>query len=391
MFMETNFINSELQNLADNISNKEELLLAIDLLISKQKKETETLRENFDRLNVIIDLIPNTISWVNRDMTYFGVNRALANTCGIAPEEFVGKTIGFHTREQFFNDFVSELFNSSNNTIYRDLESKIGEKTHTFLVSGTKLQDKDKAVIIGVDITELTLLKGHISFTEKLATLGEMFAGIIHDINNPLMTIEGNVKRIKKKIVDDEVTLLLNKIEMSSQKISKIVQGIKVYIRQDGDQPYKIEEIGLILEDATIICENKLKDHEITLRIDPRLKNIKLNCHFTQMFQVFVNLISNSIDAISNLSEKWIEINLIEENKESGLITIQVIDSGNGIPKDLQEKIFNAFYTTKERGVGSGLGLSLCKKILETHGGKLFIDDDQPHTTFILELKKYQI
>lgn len=389
--METNFINSELQNLADNISNKEELLLAIDLLISKQKKETETLRENFDRLNVIIDLIPNTISWVNRDMTYFGVNRALANTCGIAPEEFVGKTIGFHTREQFFNDFVSELFNSSNNTIYRDLESKIGEKTHTFLVSGTKLQDKDKAVIIGVDITELTLLKGHISFTEKLATLGEMFAGIIHDINNPLMTIEGNVKRIKKKIVDDEVTLLLNKIEMSSQKISKIVQGIKVYIRQDGDQPYKIEEIGLILEDATIICENKLKDHEITLRIDPRLKNIKLNCHFTQMFQVFVNLISNSIDAISNLSEKWIEINLIEENKESGLITIQVIDSGNGIPKDLQEKIFNAFYTTKERGVGSGLGLSLCKKILETHGGKLFIDDDQPHTTFILELKKYQI
>jgi signal transduction histidine kinase len=63
-------------------------------------------------------------------------------------------------------------------------------------------------------------------------------------------------------------------------------------------------------------------------------------------------------------------------------------DSGTGIPKDLQEKIFNAFFTTKGRGVGSGLGLSLCKKILEDHSGGLAIDNTQLHTTFIITLKK---
>jgi signal transduction histidine kinase len=61
---------------------------------------------------------------------------------------------------------------------------------------------------------------------------------------------------------------------------------------------------------------------------------------------------------------------------------------GNGIPKEYQDKIFNAFFTTKDRGVGSGLGLSLCRKILEAHGGSLAIDNSAPHTTFLVELKK---
>ena len=379
--------NSELQKLVEKYSDKDELLLAIDQLISQQKSDTSHLRAEFERLNVIIDLIPNTISWVNCDMTYFGVNSALANTCGVRPADFVGKTIGFHTKERFFYEFVTELFRSPNNTIYREIEARLSGVNHTYLVSGTKLDDKDKAVVIGVDITELTQLKGHVSFTEKLATLGEMFAGIIHDINNPLMMIEGNVKRARKKIEDEEVLDLLSKIEMSSKKISKIVQGIKVYIRQDQEQPHETEELGRILDDAIIICEHKLKEKSVMLTLDPRLNSLKINCNFTQMFQVFVNLITNSIDAISGLSDKWIEINLLDENKE-GKICIQLSDSGNGIPQEIQEKIFNAFFTTKGRGVGSGLGLSLCKTILEAHGGNLSIDNTKINTTFTIELKK---
>lgn len=377
--------NPEIQHLLDQKLSPHEMAQAFDEILFQEKQNNSLMKKEYERLSVIINLIPNTISWVNSDMTYFGVNKALADTCNTTPEEFVGKTIGFHTKERFFYEFVTELFRSKSDTIYRELEARISNVDRTYLVSGTKLEDKEKAVVIGVDITELTKFKDHVSFTEKLADLGEMFAGIIHDINNPLMMIEGNVKRIKKRVTDEESVELLTKIEMSSKKISKIVKGIKVYVRQDGDEPHTMENLGSIIDDALVICENKLKESMVSVALDPKLNDIVIPCHFTQIFQVFVNLISNSVDAISTLQEKAIEITATERDSK---YIIKFQDSGNGIPQEYQDKIFNAFFTTKDRGVGSGLGLSLCRKIVEAHGGSLAIDNNALHTTFILEFKK---
>ncbi len=379
------FKNPEIQNLLDKKLSPHEMAAALDEILHLERQKNNEIKKEYDRLSVIINLIPNTISWVNSDMTYFGVNKALADTCNTTPEDFVGKTIGFHTKERFFYEFVTELFRSKSDTIYRELEARISNVDRTYLVSGTKLEDKEKAVVIGVDITELTKLKDHVSFTEKLANLGEMFAGIIHDINNPLMMIEGNAKRIKKRITDEESLELLSKIEMSSQKISKIVKGVKVYIRQDGDEPHTMENLGSIIDDALVICENKLKESMVAITLDPKINKIIIPCHFTQIFQVFVNLISNSVDAISGLQEKAIEITASETESR---YVIKFQDSGNGIPKEFQDLIFNAFFTTKDRGVGSGLGLSLCRKILEAHGGSLAIDNNAKNTTFIIEFKK---
>lgn len=380
------YSNPEIASLANKKLSAEELLKAFDEILSSERAKNTELKTEHERLSVIIDLIPNTISWVNRDMTYFGVNKALADTCGVTPQDFVGKTIGFHTKERFFYEFVTDLFRSPSNTIYRELEARISGTDRTYLVSGTKLNDKDKAVVIGVDITELTALKGHVSFTEKLATLGEMFAGIIHDINNPLMMIEANAKRIKKRVEDEEVHELLTKIDMSSKKIGKIVHGIKVFIRQDGEAPFTNENLGTIIDDSLTICEHKLKESKVAVHLDQKLNQIQIPCNFTQIFQVFVNLLSNSIDALEKAQEKWIEITVKESNKDQVVISFK--DGGTGIPADLQAKIFNAFFTTKDRGVGSGLGLSLCKKILEAHGGSLQIDNTNKNTCFLITFKK---
>lgn len=377
---------AEIRNLVSKKLSTEELALEFDKILSKEREEYAQVKSEYERLNVIINLIPNTISWVNSDMTYFGVNKALADTCFVKPEDFVGKTIGFHTKERFFYEFVTELFRSKSDTIYRELEARISGVDRAYLVSGTKLEDKNKAVVIGVEITELSKLKDHVSFTQKLANLGEMFAGIIHDINNPLMMIEANVKRVKKLVAHEEADELLTKIEMSSQKISKIVRGIKVYISQEGrDEPFVSENLGSIIDDAIVICENKLKEHMVSITLDPKVSLIYIPCHYTQIFQVFVNLISNSIDAISHLQEKSISIN-VEEQADKVIVKFR--DSGLGIPLDIQEKIFNAFFTTKDRGVGSGLGLSLCRKILESHKGSLEIDNNAKNTTFIITFCK---
>ncbi len=377
--------NPEITSLIQQNLSVDQLALAFDELLSKERLGYSEIKKEHERLNVIINLIPNTISWVNSDMTYFGVNKALADSCNIPPSDFVGKTIGFHTQERFFYEFVTELFRSKSDTIYRELEARVSGVDRTYLVSGTKLDDKEKAVIIGIDITELLNLKDHVSFTEKLANLGEMFAGILHDINNPLMMIEATAKRIKRRVSDEEVTELLSKIEMSSQKITKIVKGVRVYIRQDSHGPLVMENLGSIIDDALVICEHRLKENMVIVSIDPTLSKIEIPCHFTQIFQVFVNLITNSVDAISELQEKRINITGVDE-KDKCVVRFQ--DSGLGIPKEDHEKIFNAFYTTKDRGVGSGLGLSLCRKILEAHGGSLVIDSGADRTTFIIEFKK---
>ena len=379
---------SDLRN--KNLSN-DELLLAFQKILEEKEFEINSYKEKYDNLNVIIDIIPNTISWINRDLTYFGVNTALAKTCGLRAEEFIGKKVGFHTKENFFLEFAIDLFATKQETIYRELEATIDGVEKTFLVSGTKINGQNQAVVIGVDITEIKNLQGHISFTEKLATLGEMFAGIIHDINNPLMMIDASIKKIKRlenNINEPELIEIVNKIELSSSKISKIVKGIKIFVRQDELLPFSEENLGAIIEDAIIICESKLKENNVKLSCDSEIKNILISCHFTQLYQVFVNLISNSIDAITALNERWIDISLLKNANDE--VIIRLTDSGAGIPKDVQEKMFQAFFTTKERGIGSGLWLSLCSKIIESHGGSIRINNDLPHTTMELTFPNKQ-
>jgi signal transduction histidine kinase len=102
---------------------------------------------------------------------------------------------------------------------------------------------------------------------------------------------------------------------------------------------------------------------------------------------VILNLLNNSVDAISELKEKWIEIVVAET---ASCIEVKITDSGRGIPKEIQNKIFNPFFTTKVVGKGTGLGLSISKGIIEAHGGHFQINNECPNTQFVIQLPKCQ-
>ena len=112
-------------------------------------------------------------------------------------------------------------------------------------------------------------------------------------------------------------------------------------------------------------------------------EDVQVNINVTQMFQVVVNLITNGVDAIEDLDEKWLKLGW-EVGDDKVIIRFQ--DSGLGIPEEVQKGMWESFFTTKGVGKGTGLGLSLCAKIIEEHGGKIFVDNDQPNTTFVIEL-----
>lgn len=344
------------------------------------KKESE-----LSSLRPVIDVIPNTISWIKRDLTYIGVNLALANMCKLKPVDFVGKFVGFHSHDRIIYDFAFELFQGKSKSLVRRIESNINNLSKVFLLIGTMVHD-DESIVIGVDITELEGLKSHVQFSEKLVTLGELFAGIIHDMNNPLTLIEGHVYRLKK-LYPNEVALLesLDKISSSVFKITKLTKSIRAFARNDKGEAVYEEEIYKLIEDARMMIEHKVMN--IKLEISDEFKSFNYVGNISEMFRVFLNLLSNAVDALNDLdiANKWIRVEL-ELNADE--LNILFIDAGKGIPEAVADKIFEPFYTTKPLGKGTGIGLSLARKIVVAEGGDLLIDKSSENTTFRLKIPK---
>ena len=165
-------------------------------------------------------------------------------------------------------------------------------------------------------------------------------------------------------------------------RITQIIRGVKSFVRQGDEDPKQIVALKDIVDDAKVICDGKLLENKVTMEVLDS-EDVQVNINVTQIFQVIVNLITNGVDAIEDLEEKWLKLNWeVEEDK----IVIRFVDSGRGIPEAVQKGMWDSFFTTKAVGKGTGLGLSLCAKIINDHGGKIFVDNDQPNTTFVIEL-----
>lgn len=245
---------------------------------------------------------------------------------------------------------------------------------------------------IGEDLTDQkrlakTVEDQRIQFVHnaKMTSLGEMAGGVAHEINTPLTVILNKAKNAKRSLLNADMKIEgvvrdLDKIEATSFKIAKIVNGLKSFSRNaDSDQKLSTSLLNII-EDTLELCQEKIKFGQIKIEFIGNW-DIVIACKASQISQVFLNLISNSIDAIENLESKWIELK-IENNDHQVFITLK--DSGKGIDFAVVHKLMQPFFTTKEVGKGTGLGLSISKGIIEDHGGTLTYVSDESHTTFLL-------
>tara|TARA_B110001454_G_C12722892_1_gene435546 strand:- start:1143 stop:2390 length:1248 start_codon:yes stop_codon:yes gene_type:complete len=221
----------------------------------------------------------------------------------------------------------------------------------------------------------------------KMATLGEVAVGIAHEINNPLTIIVsrlGNLEKnlLKKNMLLPEIADSIVKVNQTVERIVKIINGLR-HFAYNGEEKKSPVVLTKVISDSLELCQERLKKNDIELKIKKPAFDVEISAYDTQMIQVLLNLIINSLDAIKNLSEKWIEI---EYKIEAESLNVIVRDSGSGLASDVADKIMNPFYTTKERGQGTGLGLSLSKAIVENHEGRLFYNSKSAHTEFVIEL-----
>ncbi|MBY0316551.1 MAG: GHKL domain-containing protein, partial [Bdellovibrionales bacterium] len=245
-------------------------------------------------------------------------------------------------------------------------------------MSSVPLVDDENAVIGVVtsfaDITSLRKAQKDLEVhnallfnASKLSSLGEMAAGIAHEINNPLAIVALRTEELNANLQQDTVDkshlLKISKNIIDAVfRISRIIKSLKTFSRDNSAEPMQWHLFETILDDVKNILAQKIHLESIELHIAEELRRGALFCRNTQLSQVLLNLIVNSCDAIKHREEKWIKIHC-EMDEEHFYINVD--DSGDAIPAETVEKIFEPFFTTKSVGEGTGLGLHIVRSLLQ--------------------------
>lgn len=224
----------------------------------------------------------------------------------------------------------------------------------------------------------------------KMSALGEMAAGVAHEINNPLGVITGRAYQLRREITIKEsidpqrVEQALDQIETTAEKISKTIKSLRNFARDSrADAPRK-SELKDIIQETMGLCRERFKHVGIEVIVDD-IPEVQIDCRSVQISQVLLNILNNSFDALLKLKERWVKISFEESNEK---ITIYVTDSGGGIPEGLRNRLMQPFFTTKGDVKRTGLGLSISKEIISEHKGDFFYDDKSLNTRFVIHLPK---
>lgn len=220
----------------------------------------------------------------------------------------------------------------------------------------------------------------------KFSALGVMASGIAHEINNPLSVIKGKAYQIKKNITTAPTEKLIDDLDLISKtvdRIHKIVKGLRSFSRDASEDPFETINSKQLIQAALDLCHERFQQFGVKITFSEE-SEFSLSGREPQLVQVLVNLLNNSFDAIQNLKDKWIHIEVSHRK-------ISITDSGSGIPKAIAEKLMQPFFTTKEAGKGVGLGLSISKGIIDDHGGILYLDTSAPNTRFVIEFSELEI
>lgn len=224
-------------------------------------------------------------------------------------------------------------------------------------------------------------------YFEKLQHLSDMSASICHEVNNPLAVIMLGVEQVKRQIeklckgAPQEYTAL-NRIGESAQRISKVISGLKMYA--EGVHANKnLVSVRQIIEEALVPSSDKIEALGINFCFSGD-ETALIYCNHSQIVQVMNNLIGNAVDAVENLSDKWITVDVSRYDLRT--TRIRISDSGTGINPDVEHKIMQPFYTTKDSLKGTGLGLSIVRGIILEHNGEFRYEKFNGHTSFVIEL-----
>jgi two-component system, NtrC family, sensor kinase len=243
----------------------------------------------------------------------------------------------------------------------------------------------ESVIIVGHDLERIRQLERQVIQSEKLATLGQLAAGVVHELNNPLTSIgvyaEYRARRLEPHDPGDAEKA--RRILDGAGRIQKLTQDLVSYARPAGERAPV--DLNAVVAQALSFCEHVLTEAEARLEASydpalPRVLGIK-----GPLQQVFINLITNACHAVADRAGSG-RVRVATGRGPGGSVVVSIRDDGGGIPTPHRERIFEPFFTTKSEGKGTGLGLSIVKNIIEAHGGIVSFESDPAGTTFTVVL-----
>lgn len=263
------------------------------------------------------------------------------------------------------------------------VELRAGDRP--LLLSTIPLAERGSAVLVFEDQTDKRRLQDQLIQSEKMSAIGQLIAGVAHDLNNPLASVIG-FSDFLAEASEVPAALLepLQVIRQEAERAATIVKNLLSFARtQEGVR--ELQPIKPILESTLALLRNQLMAHKVeaTLETEPDLPELEVSAN--QIKQVFVNLINNAAQAIA--SDKRSGRIWISAKRWLDGVSVSVADNGPGIPDEIAQHVFEPFFTTKREGEGTGLGLSICQGIVKEHGGRMTLDTRSgAGVTFTVEL-----
>lgn len=234
------------------------------------------------------------------------------------------------------------------------------------------------------------ILKTQTPHIAQLLSLAQMAGSIAHEVYNPLGVLLARLEDLRAitpatEADRERLEASVQKIDEMAQRILKIVKSIKAFSRNEMNDEFSSTEVSEIIEDALQFCRYRVRQMGIKIEVKIERPGLRASCRHAQISQLLLNLLQNACDAVEGRPDQRIEVRVAEL---ADAIEFSVVDSGSGIPAELRSELMRPFYTTKQPGKGTGLGLTVAKDIAEAHGGALWLDETSANTCFKVRLPK---
>jgi PAS domain S-box-containing protein len=358
--------------------------------ITGRRHIEEALRESRALLQAIVDNADTPITCKDRDGIYYMANPAFESLVGAGPGEVMGKTVHDFFPPDTAQDITREdekLF-ATGVRITRERFWDVGGRRRWLMNHKFPLSTPEGEVYavcgISTETTREKELAEEAARAAYLASLGELAAGLAHEINNPVAGVIGYAERIEDVCEDQESVRLAGRIIAEAERVAAIVRSLLDFARgQSG--VYTRTELAHVVDETMVLTQAMLLREGIEVRVDVPDSLPAVMAKPGELVQVLLNLVSNARQALARVepgAERRLEITAAAV---AGHIELRVGDTGPGIPESGLERVMESFYTTRENG--TGLGLSICRRIARQHGGELRLESAPDRgLTAIIEL-----
>ncbi len=305
---------------------------------------------------------------------------------GVARDDALGKTIFEilyrQSRETLRKDF-DDVFRTGRIQQF-NIESEASGQVRTYRITKIPMRVNDGAIThvisIGEDITDWTAAQERFAQSEKLAAIGQLAAGIMHEINNPLATIAACAESLTLRLDDlrnkgcdvpTQTSEFLGIIDNEVDRCKHIVDGVLDFARPKPARK-ELTDVNAVIEQTVFLVKHHARFKKVQMHMLLDAGVDKVNANAEQLVQVFMALLINGVDSMSDAGH--VTIRTRRGLSEAEGVIAEVVDEGHGIARTDLPKIFEPFYTTKPPGRGTGLGLSICYGIIADHGGRIEVD-----------------